>query len=209
MKNLTTSVFQKEGKMAIKKQKEILWEKVELERRKGFRFYLPKHDLKVSKALEKRAVLTRCEKPCSAKIVLFPKKAIEPSTGYGYYMINVDGYRMLNCFVISDPLNSTAMRGMTLELSFALEPFVIGIGYYGETTAFFDLDTYYDPGATEHGLIIAKTSDKLSTGGLPWIGGRWLSHILRAPVMGPYVRASVFNEDSTTRSAEVIAYATT
>jgi hypothetical protein len=54
-----------------------------------------------------------------------------------------------------------------------------------------------------------RTSDLMSTGGLPWIGGQNLAHILRVPVMGPYVRASVFNKDSQKRSARVVAYATT
>jgi hypothetical protein len=49
----------------------------------------------------------------------------------------------------------------------------------------------------------------MSTGGLPWIGGQNLAQILRVPVMGPYVRASVFNKDSQKRSARVVAYATT
>jgi hypothetical protein len=46
-------------------------------------------------------------------------------------------------------------------------------------------------------------------GGLPWYGGTDLTHILRVPVMGPYVRASVFNEDDTTRKVEVKAYLST
>jgi hypothetical protein len=32
---------------------------------------------------------------------------------------------------------------------------------------------------------------------------------LRVPVMGPYIRASAFNEDTTARNAEVNAYLTT
>jgi hypothetical protein len=54
-------------------------------------------------------------------------------------MINVDGYRIINAYVISDALNSTNQRGFTLELSFALNDFVYGGGVIGETSYFFQL----------------------------------------------------------------------
>jgi hypothetical protein len=54
-------------------------------------------------------------------------------------MINIDGYRMINAYVISDPLSSTNQRGFTLELSFALNDFVYGVGVVGETSYFFNL----------------------------------------------------------------------
>jgi hypothetical protein len=44
---------------------------------------------------------------------------------------------------------------------------------------------------------------------VPRIGGVDLTHILRVPVMGSYIRASAFNEDTTARSVEVTAYLTT
>jgi len=172
-------------------------------------FFLPKHDAKFTERLCVRPKLEACDRPCTQKIELFPKTQVEGHTGYGYFMVNVDGYRHLNCYLISDPLNSSNQRGFTLELSFALEPFQPGIGYYGETEAFFNAEEYYDPGQNEHPLIRLRTSDLMSTGGLPWIGGQNLAHILRVPVMGPYVRASVFNKDSQKRSARVVAYATT
>ncbi len=172
-------------------------------------FYLPKHDAKLTERLWVRPKLEACDRPCTQKIELFPKRDVEGHTGYGYFMVNVDGYRHLNCYLISDPLNSSTQRGFTLELSFALEPFQPGIGYYGETEALFNAEEYYDPGHSEHPLIRLRTSDLMSTGGLPWIGGQNLAHILRVPVMGPYVRASVFNKDSQKRAARVVAYATT
>ena len=79
----------------------------------------------------------------------------------------------------------------------------------GETSHFFNFDTFYNPGEQEQRTINSSTSDKTSTGGLPWIGGTDLTHILRIPIMGPFVRASVFNNDSQARHAEVKAYLTT
>ena len=79
----------------------------------------------------------------------------------------------------------------------------------GETSSFFDFSGYYDPGSLSHKLIRCPTSDLLSTGGLPQIGGIDLTHILRVPVLGPFVRASAFNEDDTAHSAEVRAYLST
>ena len=123
--------------------------------------------------------------------------------------MNIDGFRIINAYVISDPLNSSTQRGFTLELSFAVNPFVYGVGVIGETSYFFNFDGYFDPGQPNHGTIRGETSDLATTGGLPWIGGTDLTHILRAPVMGPYVRASVFNEDNTARQVEVKAYLST
>jgi hypothetical protein len=42
-------------------------------------------------------------------------------------------------------------------------------------------------------------------GGVPYIRGQNLVHILRTPVLGSYVRAPVFNEDTQTHSARIIA----
>jgi hypothetical protein len=124
-------------------------------------------------------------------------------------MINIDGYRTINAFVTSDALNSSIQRGFTLEISFALNPFVLNVGVVGETSFFFNFDSYFDPGSFNHRLITCETSDLTTIGGLPYIGGVDLTHILRVPVMGPYVRASVFNEDGIARNAEVRAYLST
>jgi len=150
-----------------------------------------------------------CERPCTAVLTLLPKTNIAGHSGVGYQMINIDGYRTINAYVISDPLNSSLMRGFSLELSFALNPFVPGVGVVGETSFFFNFDSYFEPGTYSHGLIRCLTSDLTTTGGLPRIGGIDQAHILRAPVMGPYVRASIFNEDTTARNAQVSAYLST
>src|SRR5512133_2669966 len=138
----------------------------------------------------------QCDRPCTSILTLLPKTNIAGHSGVGYQMINIDGYRTINAYVISDPLNSSLMRGFSLELSFALNPFVPGVGVVGETSFFFNFDSYFEPGTFSHGLIRCQTSDLTTTGGLPRIGGIDQAHILRVPVMGPYVRASVFNEDS-------------
>lgn len=178
--------------------------------RPDWNYYLPKRDEKVAKDLTKPLPIPKqCERPCTSVVTLFPKASVSGRAGRGYYMINVDGYRILNAYVISDALNSTTQRGFTLELSFALNDFVYGVGVVGETSYFFNFDNYFDPGTGNHRLVRCETSDLSTTGGLPWIGGTDLTHILRVPVMGPYVRASVFNEDGTARQVEVKAYLTT
>jgi len=180
--------------------------------RADWSFYLPKVDKKLIKKLGKKPVIGKgCDKPCTKIIELLPKDSVGGRTGKGYHMINVDGYRMINAYVISEALNSTLQRGFTLELSFALNDFVYGVGVLGETSYFFNFDNFFNPGHSSFRTIRCETNDKTTTGGLPWIGGTDLTHILRVPVMGPYVRASVFNEDEhgTSRKVEVKAYLTT
>jgi hypothetical protein len=150
-----------------------------------------------------------CDKACTKVINLLPKTNVAGHSGVGYQMINIDGYRTINAYVISDRLNSSTQRGFTLELSFSINPFVYGVGVAGETSFFFNFDSYFEPGTLSHRTARCETSDLTTVGGLPWIGGVDLTHILRAPVMGPYVRASVFNEDGTARNAEVFAYLST
>ena len=150
-----------------------------------------------------------CDKACTRIISLLPKTNVAGHTGVGFQMINIDGYRAINAYVISDRLNSTTQRGFTLELSFSLNPFVLGVGVVGETSFFFNFDSYFEPGTLTHRIGRCETSDLTTVGGLPRIGGVDLTHILRAPVMGPFVRASVFNEDNTARNVSVSAYLST
>lgn len=173
-------------------------------------YFLPveNRDL-IAELAKKPKIGESCDRPCTKIITLLPEDTVEGRSGKGYHMINVDGYRMINAYVISDPLNSTAQRGFTLELSFALNDFVYGVGVLGETSNFFNFDNYFEPGTVSHRTLRCETDDLMTTGGLPWIGGTDLTHILRVPVMGPYVRASVFNEDTTDRKVEVKAYLST
>ncbi|HCA27069.1 MAG TPA: hypothetical protein DEP05_05430, partial [Betaproteobacteria bacterium] len=172
--------------------------------RPDWAYYLPKENKTLIGQLAKKPVFPKlCEKPCTTVTTLFPKDSVNGHTGKGYYMINVDGYRTINAYVISDSLNSTLQRGFTLELSFALNDFVYGVGVLGETSFFYNFDNYFNPGTASQPTLRCETSDLTTTGGLPWIGGTDLTHILRVPVMGPYVRASVFNVDGATRQVEV------
>jgi len=178
--------------------------------RPGWDYFLIEPSDLVIAELEKAPVFDpACTPACTKTITLLPKTNVAGHTGIGYQVINIDGYRTINAYVISDPLNSTTQRGFTLELSFALYPFVLGVGVVGETSFFFNCDTYFEPGTLNHRLAQSATSDLTTTGGLPWIGGIDLAHILRAPVLGPYVRASVFNQDATARNAQVQAYLST
>jgi len=173
-------------------------------------YYLPNENKKLIKKLAKRPVFPKiCERPCTKVITLFPKDTVSGHTGKGYHMVNINGYRTINAYVISDALNSTIQRGFTLELSFSLNPFVYGVGVIGETSYFFNFDSYFDSADSSHRTLRCETNDLTTTGGLPWIGGTDLTHILRVPVLGPYVRASVFNEDGVSRKVEVKAYLST
>jgi hypothetical protein len=173
-------------------------------------YYLPKPDKVLVKKLAVMPVFPDvCERPCTKVLTLFPKTTVSGHTGRGYYVMNIDGYRIINAYVISDALNSTLQRGFTLAISFSLNPFVEGTGVIGETSYFYNFENYFNPGTFSQRTLRCETNDLTTTGGLPWIGGTDLTHILRVPVMGPYVRASVFNEDSQARQVEVKAYLTT
>ena len=139
-------------------------------------------------------------------IQLLSKRNVAGHTGVGSALVNIDGYRMINAYVISDPLNSTTQRGFSLELSFSLAPFVYGTGVVGETSFFFNFDSYFDGANVEHRPLQSQISDHAM---IQRIGGVDKTNILRIPVLGPYVRASVFNEDGTARNVEVKAYLTT
>lgn len=178
--------------------------------RPDWEYYLPKENKKLMSQLAVRPTFPKtCERPCTKVITLFPEDTVDGHCGKGYFMINIDGYRFINAYVMSDSLNSTTQRGFTLELSFSINDFVYGVGVIGESSYFFNFDSYFDPGSSSHRTLRCETNDLTTTGGLPWIGGTDLTHILRVPVMGPYVRASVFNEDNNPRKVEVKAYLST
>lgn len=178
--------------------------------RPDWEYYLPVVNKKLIAKLATKPIFPKtCERPCTKVITLFPEDTVNGHCGKGYHMINIDGYRIINAYVISDALNSTTQRGFTLELSFSLNDFVYGVGVIGETSHFFNFDSYFNPGNSSHRTLRCETNDLTTTGGLPWIGGTDLTHILRVPVMGPYVRASAFNEGNTPRKVEVKAYLST
>jgi hypothetical protein len=173
-------------------------------------YFLLEPSPRVAKELIKpHSFFPSCDKACTKTITLLPKVNISGHTGLGFPMVNVNGFRWINAYVISDPLTSSAQRGFSLELSFSLAPFVLGVGVVGETSFFFDFDDYFDPGTFSHRTIRCETSDLTTVGGVPQLGGVDLTHILRAPVMGPFVRASAFNEDDKAHNVQVLAYLST
>ena len=56
-----------------------------------------------------------CDRPCTKVTTLLGKQLIQGRTGIGGAMTNVNGFRWLNAYVISDPLNSTSQRGFSLR----------------------------------------------------------------------------------------------
>ena len=150
-----------------------------------------------------------CNKACTSVTTLISKRVVPPHSGIGTPPVNIDGYRKLSAYLISDSLNSTTMRGFSLRLSFSLYPFAAGVGVVGAADCFFNFDTECESGVEQQRLNVLGTSDLKSNNGLPRLGGRDLAHILHTPVMGPYVSAMIMNEDSVARSAEVLLYLST
>jgi hypothetical protein len=113
-------------------------------------YFLPKENKKLSQELLRpQAIEEGCQKVCSTIITLLPKRTIQSNTGVGYFMINVDGYRFINAYVISTALNSTIQKGFTLQISFSINDFVPGVGVVGETSYFFNFDNYYNTESRE------------------------------------------------------------
>lgn len=174
------------------------------------KIYLAQVDAQTAKRLKQPVKLLGCDRPCTRVIELLPPTSIEGHSGRGYAMVNVDGYRHLNCFLISDPLSDPGDRGFSLHISFAVGPFMTGVGWLGETWVFASAEQIRFTGQADQPVAWLTTSDlAAATGQVPYTGGSNLSQITRVPVMGPYVRATAINEGSQTRSARVVAYATT
>jgi len=150
-----------------------------------------------------------CNRACTSVKTLISRRVVPPRSGIGTPPINIDGYRKLSAYLISDPLSSTTMRGFSLRLSFSVFPFQTGIGVVGAADCFFNFDTECVSGVDQQRLNVLATSDLKTNNGLPRLGGRDLAHILHTPVLGPYVSATMSNEDSAARSAEVLVYLST
>ena len=109
-------------------------------------YFLAEPDRRLAATLLRAQTFPRtCDRPCTKLLTLLPKTKVDAHSGIGYYVINVDGFRSINAYVISDRLYSTAQRGFNLQLSFAPNPFVYGVGVVGESNCFFSFDGYYDP----------------------------------------------------------------
>lgn len=196
--------------MPSTKNPAIEWVKTNRFNNPDINFFLPKEDKKLISKLLKPTIFGKdCQKVCSKVIELLLSTLIEPQSGAGYFMINVDGFRYVNAYVISDALNSSLQRGFTLQLSFSVNDFVYGVGVIGETSHFFNFDNYYNTTEYEKRLIHIGTSDQTSLGGLTQIGGVDYTHVLRIPIIGPFVRAIAINLDDSARRVGVKAYLTT
>ncbi|HEX4966234.1 MAG TPA: hypothetical protein VF173_35830 [Thermoanaerobaculia bacterium] len=126
-------------------------------------FYLPAIDEEAMKKLTEPPILAPgCVKACTNLLTLIPQTLVNARSGIGSLKFNVDGYRTINAYVISDPLFSGTQRGFTLELVFSIVP---GLGSQ-ETSAFFNFGSYFDPSKDIQGLLRCATSDSLTTGGL-------------------------------------------
>lgn len=150
-----------------------------------------------------------CQKACTASITLVPQINIGPHSGIGFAPVNVDGFRWLNAYVTSDSLHSTAQRGFSLELFFSLNPFVPAVGVRSQAWTFFNMESFYDGAAGHHQSQYTSMSDLTLGGGPPYFGGVDLTQVLRVPVIGPFVSAIAFNEDSVAHNAQVVAYVST
>ena len=138
-------------------------------------------------------------------ITLLPKTTLQPGEGYGNQPLNVDGFSYANIYVISSPPGTK--QACNLEVSFACFPFEDGVGVKGEAYSFFNFDSEsYNKGIEVSHYRIA-TSD-LNVDGHTESTYDFTSHILRTPILGPYLRAIAGNRDDGPRDVEVLAYLT-
>jgi hypothetical protein len=174
-------------------------------------YFLPKEDKKLIQELIRPQEFTKgCQAVCTKTITLLPKMSIDGGRGVGYFLVNVDGYRYVNVYIISSALFNSNQKGFSLDISFSVNPFVYGVGVVGEASYFFNFDNYYNITDFEKKIIYMGTDyRRADNNGLPYIGGVDLTHMLRIPVMGPYIRASAFNNDDTSHDVEVLGYLTT
>lgn len=172
-------------------------------------FYLPKENKKLIAKFSKAAVFNpKCQKVCSKVIELLPETTIEPNTGRGSFMINIDGFRYINVYIIGERLTHSDQKGFSLRLSFSVNPFVPEVGVVGETNRFFNFDNYYNNSEYEKKLIHLSNTYETSPG-YTHIGGVDNTYMVRVPVMGSYVRAAALNNDSAARKVKVMAYLNT
>jgi len=176
----------------------------------GIDFYNPKADRALMEKLALPSIFdTKCQKVCSKTIDLLPQTTLDPATGKGWHMVNVDGFRYLNVYVIADSINSSARRGCDFKLSFSVNDFVYGTGVVGETSYFFNFEDYYNTAENYKRLVNIGSTYTTTGGGLTQIGGVDYTYLVRIPVMGPYVRATAMNRDSIKRTVSIKAYLTT
>lgn len=93
-------------------------------------------------------------------------------------------------------MTSSSQRGFSLDLSFSPYDFVLGVGVVGESSYCFNYDTYFNPIFPRQATLPIGIGDATIAGRPSQIGGVDLTYILRIPVLGPFVRATVLNEDA-------------
>ncbi|HMO49820.1 MAG TPA: hypothetical protein PKE26_02020 [Kiritimatiellia bacterium] len=147
------------------------------------------------------------EQPVTKFVTIIPKVLIDPMSGRGH-AISVDGFRMINIYVISDPVNSTYDRAFMMDVYFA--PYATqgqyGPIFHGLTSNVYNFDSQSYPSGFEAKHYRLRTSDRDVNNQLPQAGGFDLAHCMRVPVIGPYVRVIASNLGNASRSVEVVAY---
>jgi hypothetical protein len=147
------------------------------------------------------------ERPVTKVVTVLPQVSLPPSSGRGNAALNVDGYRMINLFVKSDPVLSTADRGISLDIAFAPTTVMTGtwtnLGCDGE--CLFNFDSLGTSAGYEAKYYRLTVSDR-NVNDTVKAGGRDLSYIVRVPVLGPFLRVIASNRGNTPRNVEVIAY---
>ena len=161
---------------------------------------------KTARILIDDVVLPRDVQRVYAKVVdLMPPMVIQPGHGLGLTFVNVGGFRFANVYVTSDPAAVSGLQGFALEVEFALQPTIAGLPI-GGTSVFFNFDGY--TGSDLEHRSTRCIADNWNPAGQAWTGASDI-HILRVPVMGPYMRPLVFNLGTVARAAAVKAYLTT
>ena len=147
------------------------------------------------------------ERPVTKVVTVIPTVQLQPSSGRGNSALNVDGYRMINLFVKSDPVLSTEDRGISLDIAFA--PGTVTTGTWTDLSCdgecLFNFDTQGTTSGFEAKYYRLAVSDR-DVNDRVKAGGRDLSYVVRVPVLGPFIRVSATNRGSTPRNVEVVAY---
>ncbi len=147
------------------------------------------------------------ERPVTKVVTVIPTVLLQPASGRGNSALNVDGYRMINLFVKSDPVLSAADRGISLDIAFA--PATVTTGTWTDLSCdgecLFNFDSLGTAAGYEAKYYRLTVSDR-NVNDTVKAGGRDLSYIVRIPVLGPFLRVSATNRGSTARNVEVTAY---
>lgn len=96
--------------MSAKNKSKIEWEKSDSNPFGIENFYLPKENKKSIAASSNALIFgAKCQKVCSKVIELLPEVTIDPNSGRGSSMTNIDGFRYINAYVIGERLTVAAM----------------------------------------------------------------------------------------------------